>query len=151
MKTTWRNPWTWVLCAWIGLIFFSSTSLAGKESEQAFAYLSSLLFPHLPHDSSSFGAIHLIADKGVHVTLFTVLGTLLWIVLPDTPRKITNCLLFGAVVGSCSEMLQSFFPDRDPAIRDVLINTFGTAVGVVISIVVRNVLTNKLRIASYEQ
>ncbi len=41
-------------------------------------------------------------------------------------------LLCGAIVGSCSEYLQRFFPDRDPAIRDVLINIGGTALGLLI-------------------
>ena len=87
----------------------------------------------LPRDSNSFGVIHLVADKGLHVTLFAVLGILLFQAITNPRRKIVQILLFGLIVGCCSEYLQSFFPDRDPAIRDVFINLAGTGVGVLVS------------------
>ena len=126
-----RDIWVWVLIAWIGVIFSSSTSLAGKTSEQLFSYLSELLFPELHTETSSYATLHFVADKGVHVFLFCVLGILLWKELSKmgVGRKIATALLLGAIVGSCSEILQRFFPGRDPAITDVLINVGATAIG----------------------
>lgn len=115
---------------WIGVIFFSSTSLAAQWCETAFRFLSSIIFGHLGPDESSYGLIHLLADKGFHVGLFLVLALLLWQALPNAQRKIARIILFGAAVGSASEFLQRFFPGRDPAVRDVLINVAGTVVGV---------------------
>lgn len=89
-----------------------------------------MICSHLQLDDSSYGLVHLLADKGVHVSLFFVLALLLWKTLPDAQWKIARILLLGAAVGSASEFLQSFFPGRDPALRDVLINLGGTAVGV---------------------
>lgn len=126
------NAWRWALIAWIGVIFFSSTSLAGEWSEQVFSYLCTLLLSQLKRDSSSYGLIHLLADKSLHLVLFCILAILFWKALPNVRRKIALILLFGAIVGSCSEFLQRFFPGRDPAIRDVLINIGGTAIGLVI-------------------
>jgi len=120
---------------WIGVIFFSSTSTASRWSETAFGYLSGIFISSLPRDSSSFGVIHLAADKGLHVTLFAVLAVLLFRAMADPRHKVVRILLFGLTVGCCSEYLQSFFPDRDPAVRDVLINLGGTAVGVLVSLV----------------
>jgi VanZ family protein len=71
----------------------------------------------------------LLADKSVHVSLFLVLALLLWRILPNAPWKIAAILVSGALVGSASEFLQRFFPGRDPAVRDVLINIGGTAIG----------------------
>ena len=119
--------------AWIGVIFFSSTSAASRWCESAFAYLSALFMSGIPRDSTSFGALHLAADKGLHVTLFAVLGILLYCAMVNPRNKVVRILSFGLVVGCCSEYLQSFFPDRDPAIRDVFINLAGTGVGVLIS------------------
>jgi VanZ family protein len=79
---------------------------------------------------SVYRVIHLLADKGFHVTLFSILAVLLWRAIPAGPRKIISILLVGGIVGSISEGLQSFFPGRDPAIRDVLINIAGTAFGI---------------------
>jgi VanZ family protein len=119
--------------AWIGVIFFSSTSTASRLCETAFSYVSGILLSGIPRDSNSFGVVHLVADKGLHVTLFAVLGILLFQAITNPRRKVVQILLFGLVVGCCSEYLQSFFPDRDPAIRDVVINLAGTGVGVLVS------------------
>lgn len=124
------NPWAAAVLAWIGVIFFSSTSIAAEWSETAFHFISHLLFRRLTTDDPSYNWIHLIADKGFHVTLFSVLAILLWNLLANPRWKIARILVVGAIVGSCSEFLQRFFPGRDPAVRDVLINIAGTGVGI---------------------
>src|ERR1700733_4634197 len=127
------KQWTIVTVAWIALIFFSSTSLAGRWSEGAFRFIANLLFGQaLRSGASLYGVIHLVADKGVHVTLFTVLGILLWMCLPNASKQFILILLIGTAVGSLSEYLQFFFPGRDPAIRDVIINVVGTGFGIVV-------------------
>jgi VanZ family protein len=124
------NAWSWAVIGWIGLIFFSSTSTAGSWSEHAFRYLVKSLFPELWQGSSSYGHVHYLAHKSVHLTLFFVLAILLWKALSNSRSKIAVILLIGAAVGSCSELLQRFFAGRDPAILDVLINVGATALGV---------------------
>jgi VanZ family protein len=124
-----RNGWILAVIVWIGVIFFSSTSLASQWCEEGFHFLSGIIFSHLHPDDSSYGLIHLLADKSVHVGLFLVLALLLWRILPNAPWKIVAILVSGALVGSASEFLQRFFPGRDPAVRDVLINIGGSAIG----------------------
>ena len=128
MKLWWIN-----VAVWIGVIFFSSTSTASYWCESAFNYVSGIFMSGVPRDSTSYGAVHIVADKGLHVTLFAVLGVLLFRAMMDPRKKVVRILLFGFVVGCCSEYLQSFFPDRDPAFRDVLINLGGTALGLLVS------------------
>jgi len=122
------------VAAWIGVIFFSSTSTASRWCESAFSYLYHMLISGVPQNSSSFGAIHLAADKGLHLTLFAILALLLYRAMVAPRHKVIRILSFGLLVGCCSEYLQSFFPDRDPAVRDVFINLAGTGFGVLISI-----------------
>jgi VanZ family protein len=136
VTSSWRNPWVWALVGWIGVIFLSSTSLAYEKSERAFKYLSEIFLAQLQTDTSSEGVVHLLADKSVHIGLFCVLGMLLWKTLPHVRRKIAVVLLQGAIVGSCSEFLQRFFPGRDPAISDLLINVGGTAIGIAVSVAI---------------
>ncbi len=128
------NLWALAVLGWIGVIFFSSTSLAAEWCEHAFSFLSGILFGHLRTDDPSYGLLHLLADKGLHVMMFLILATLLWKLLSNSQWKIARILLAGALVGSCSEFLQRFFPGRDPAITDVLINIGGTAIGIVLSL-----------------
>ena len=118
------------VAAWVCLIFFSSTSLAGEWSEQGFRFLSRHFLTRVDTGSPSYDWIHFLAAKSVHVTLFCVLAILLWRALPTVRPKVLIILMSGAIVGSCSEFLQSFFPGRDPAVRDVLINIGGTAAGI---------------------
>jgi VanZ family protein len=136
-----RNPWNWTLVGWIGVIFLSSTSLAGEKSEQAFSYLSEVFLVRLRTATSFQGVVHLLADKSVHLGLFCVLGILLWKTLANAKRRIPVVLLQGAIIGSCSELIQGFFPGRDPAISDVLVNVVGTAIGIAISIAIAKVRT----------
>jgi VanZ family protein len=124
------KAWRFAVAAWICLIFFSSTSVASEWSESAFSGVTGLLFRQLHPNSHPFEVVHLLADKGLHLTLFCILAILLWQALPQIRRKTITILICGAFVGSCSELLQSFFPGRDPAIRDVFINIAGTAIGI---------------------
>ena len=134
MNTIPKRAWLFPVALWISVIFFSSTSLASRWCESTFTYVSGVLFSQLHPHSSPYEWVHLLADKGLHVTLFCVLAILLWQALPKSRQKVLAIIACGAVVGSCSEFLQRFFPDRDPAIRDVLINVAGTALGVVICV-----------------
>jgi VanZ family protein len=128
-EVVWLKGWWIAVTAWVGVIFFSSTTIASVWCEEAFDFVSGLLFSGMPHDSSSYGIVHLTADKGLHVTLFLVLALLLYRAISDSKTKVAKILGFGFVVGCCSEYLQSFFPTRDPAVRDVFINVSGTALG----------------------
>jgi VanZ family protein len=122
------------IAAWIGVIFFSSTSSAGNWCTQEFWAFSIKLFGP---NHSSLGILSFLAEKSVHVALFLVLGTLLWMAIKaieDIPRKIVVILSLGLLIGSASEFLQRFFPGRDPSVRDVLINLGSTAVGVAVSL-----------------
>ena len=120
------TPWTFATIAWIAVIFFSSTSTAARWCEQAYS-----AFSHYAYGGTN-DWLHFLADKGFHVGLFLILAILLWRTIPDGSWKIALILLFGLSIGSCSEFLQSFFPDRDPALRDVLINLGGTIAGIAV-------------------
>jgi VanZ family protein len=113
-------------------VFFSSTSLARQWSDLAFQAIvganGSASDGHFTH------VLHLVVEKGFHVFMFTVLALLLSRVFASpTLWTISTILLIACVVGMCSEILQAFFPDRDPAIRDVIINFAGAVLGVVIN------------------
>lgn len=143
------NAWSWAAVAWIGVIFFSSTSLAGQSSEEAFSALSHLIV-HLQPGTSSYDVVHLLADKSVHICLFAVFAILLWGALGNATRKVVWILLIGAFIGSCSELLQNLFPGRDPAIRDVFINIGGTGLGLLLRIAILKLHRPERRVASLD-
>ncbi len=116
--------WRVAVALWIGVIFFSSTNLAEQWAEAVWAFLSRQTSVAHPER----GVPYLLLDKGFHVSMFFILALLLCRALPST-RQNYLVVAAGAVIGSCSEYLQSFFPGRDPALRDVLINIGGTVLG----------------------
>jgi VanZ family protein len=130
-----RRLWLAASAAWTGLILFSSTSIAAEYSERAFASLyGSIVRKHLAPEEA-FDRLHFLAEKGLHLTLFFVLGILLWRVFVAARwRRVGAVVLSGLIVGTASELLQGFFPGRDPAIRDVLINMAGSFIGAAASL-----------------
>lgn len=106
----------WILIH-VGLVLFSSTNIAGQASEFAFQF-------YRRWTGLDGGAgLHLLAEKGVHFTLFFTLGVILYYSLMAPRReKVLWVLLLCLLVGSASEGLQSFFPGRDPSLADVPLN-----------------------------
>jgi glycopeptide antibiotics resistance protein len=114
----------------IGAILFSSTSLAGNVLDGAFTrYVTRQVLPYDTYDLYHRYHVHFLAEKDLHLTMFVVLGFLLWRVFPEIRGKAAAVLILGALISCCSELLQSLFPGRDPALRDVLINAAGMALG----------------------
>ena len=119
---------------WLSLIFFSSASIAVGWCGRAFQRIVTVLLAGLPRDQQVYSNLFFAAEKSVHLMLFALLGVLLWRNLPDVPWRFNATLLAGLTVGVASELLQRFFPGRDPTIRDVIINVAGTAIGAAISL-----------------
>ena len=125
-----RGRWLAASGAWTLLIMFSSTSLAAEYSERGFAWLYGSILGKLSRSHATFDRLHFVSEKGLHLTLFLVLGVLLSKLFTATRwRRLAEVVLLGLIVGSASEVLQRLFPGRDPAIRDVLINVAGTLLG----------------------
>lgn len=126
-----HKRWAVAAVAWLALIFFSSTSIAGERSERAYEWVAITLLRHPPHHGGE-DWLHFLAAKSVHLTLFTVFAILLWNALPALRWKFALIISIGLATGICSELLQRLFPDRDPAVRDVLINLGATILGATI-------------------
>ena len=114
------HAWTYLCGLWIGIVLFSSTSLAGEWANAAYReIISRTALPYF------------LAEKGFHVLLFGILGLVLSRMfrgsLLGSPSFV---LLIALAVGVSSEALQAFFPGRDPALRDVIINLCGAILGV---------------------
>jgi VanZ family protein len=135
-----RSTWILLCCLWVCFVFFSSTSLALQWSELAFHAIVGTSDGHFAH------ILHPVADKGFHVFMFTILALLLSrIFASPTLGTIGTILLIACVVGTCSEVLQALFPDRDPAIRDVMINFAGAVLGVLINTLLVRRLSDRSR------
>lgn len=113
---------TLILSVWIGLIFFSSTAIAGRWANGLFAVVS-------VHAGFGEGVAYPLLKKAYHVFLFAVLGG-----LPVSSPSLREPLLWRAVlwsfvIGALSEALQLGFSGRGPSFADVLLNGASGSVG----------------------
>ena len=75
-------------------------------------------------DALPFGAI----ERAANVALFVPVGFLLQAALPRLPGVLTWLLCTAASLGV--EVVQLVLPDRQPTLRDVVLNSLGAALGV---------------------
>jgi len=126
-----------LLILWMGVIFFFS-SQTGMESSQNNALILRIL--------SGMGIdlqwmdpwvnINLVIRKLAHITEYFILA-FLWIrALEDEKRSMAKTLLLSGIFSflyACSdEWHQSFVPQRGPAFRDVLIDSIGIGLAILI-------------------
>jgi VanZ family protein len=128
------------LIALLGLLAFTSTSLAGEASDNFFHFLMALIFAHL-RSRRLLGIMHFTAEKSVHFVLFFVLATLLLKTMPESKCRTLRILSLALLTGIFSELLQFLFPGRDPSVRDVLIDFCGSVSGILWSAVFRRRVT----------
>ena len=108
----------------------SCTDAAGGWCSRVF---DSAFRPWLSQGQQAFWTIRFLAEKSVHVTMFTSLGAVLWRAFRNLKRRTALALATGWAIGCYSELFQRLFPTRDPSIRDVLINWSSVGAGVTVS------------------
>ena len=121
------------------LIFAGSTDLMSSQ------HTSRFLVPFLlwldPHISfKTIELVQLIVRKAGHVTEYAVLAALLWrvirhhwpLVRRNFWRPATVALAVAIIFATTDEFHQSFYPSRGATAHDVVIDTMGAFIGLVI-------------------
>lgn len=122
---------------WMGVILSLTLQPAETSSQLSGGIVSYLYsFVELLGISLSMEQFHFIVRKTAHVSEYFILGLLVFVALkPHTmtfQRKMLIVFLFGIAFASVDEFIQTFVPKRVGAISDVLIDS----VGVVLSLLV---------------
>lgn len=125
---------------WMVLIFSASSDAKSyQHSSLFFEPLMRWLFPHLPQPQIE--AIHHAFRKGCHLTEYAVLVLLLWRAIrqpvkndprpwlwPEAGLALALVFLYAA----SDELHQAFVPTRTAQISDVLVDTSGAAIGLLL-------------------
>ena len=97
------------------------------------------LFPHISQNALDFWV--LVGRKCAHLTEYAILGWLFWRILrrptkgdarPWRWREALGAVLLVAAYASTDEIHQIFVPHRQPAVHDVLIDTSGAVLGMIL-------------------
>ena len=128
------------VAAWMLLIFIGSTDLLSSQHTSRF--IGPLLRWLIPGISeASLERAHLIVRKCGHVTEYGVLAWLLWrarrkpAMNPPRPwlwAEAAFALCVAAAYAGTDEIHQSFSPSRYASVEDVLIDTLGAGVGLLL-------------------
>ena|ERR1043166_5105698 len=122
---------------WMAVIFQLSTDLGSAAStSRIIEPLLHWLFPNM--SSGSIKEVHLFVRKGGHLCEYVVLALLLWRAMSKTRpgengsplwKTALLALVVCAAYAGTDEFHQSFVHTRGPSVRDVLIDTCGSLLG----------------------
>ena len=125
---------------WMGVIFFASTDLgSASHTSQVIEPLVKWIKPDATPEQLDF--VHFIVRKTAHLTEYAILAILVFRALrmssaaqtnPRSLRLIGIALIFSAAYASLDEFHQSFVSQRTACAQDVLIDTTGAFVALVI-------------------
>jgi VanZ family protein len=130
---------------WMAVMFTASAD--SHSYEHSFSIVGPLLrwlFPNMPPDRIDL--IHHILRKCAHLTEYAILALLLWRALHVSKNKLPvwswpkvgGTLLLVFLFAASDEFHQSFVPTRTPLFSDVLIDTSGGAIGLLVFWFVRH-------------
>lgn len=128
----------------MALIFSASTNLgAPSNTSHFFRPIMHWLFPAMGEETLDL--IHHCIRKTAHFVEYAVLGILAWRTVRVDPafasfsprRKLWFALIFCLLYASTDEFHQIFVPTRQPAVQDVMLDTSGSAFGVLAAWAVR--------------
>jgi len=119
------------------LIFAMSTDLGSASNTSLFVEpFLRWLFPSASH--GTIQEIHFYIRKSAHLGEYAILGVLFWRALRHTISSDARrsqwkvavvALLLSATYAATDEFHQSFVPSRSASVRDVMIDTVGTFIG----------------------
>lgn len=125
---------------WMCVVFTASADTHSyQHSSRILAPILHWLFPSM--DKHTLDVCLLLGRKCAHLTEYAILGTLVWrafrkpvryTTLPWSWREVGYSVLFVALYASTDEFHQSFVATRDPAIHDVVIDTTGATLALLL-------------------
>jgi VanZ family protein len=128
---------------WVGVIFIGSTDLMSAEHTSRFVVpFLRWLKPDI--SAETVASIHFIVRKCTHVGEYAIL----WLLLLRAGTLMTNSrrsipILYVSVLGVClivaatDEFHQTFVASRGASLRDIMIDTSGAVLGLVIASIIR--------------
>ena len=130
----------WLLYILLGLIVFFiwDNSMQTGGSSDGFSLLFAETFAHIVNKLGFHGNIwtlNRIVRKLAHLTEFTILGGVLSTILRRyiTYGTVIKTIGLGMLIASLDEFIQLFSPGRSSQISDVLIDTVGVVIGILVA------------------
>ena len=129
----------WILYILLGLIVFFiwDNSMQNGGSSDGFSLLFAETFVPIANKLGFHGNIwtlNRIVRKLAHLTEFTILGSVLYTILRRyiTYGTVIKTIGLGMLIASLDEFIQRFSPGRSSQFSDILIDTVGIFIGILV-------------------
>ena len=129
----------WLLYILLGLIVFFiwDNSMQTGGSSDGFSLLFAETFAHIVNKLGFHGNIwtlNRIVRKLAHLTEFTILGGVLYTILRRyiIYGTVIKTIGLGMLIASLDEFIQLFSPGRSSQVSDILIDTVGVVIGILV-------------------
>ena len=130
----------WILYILLGLIVFFiwDNSMQNGGSSDGISLLFAEIFAPIVNKLGFHGNIwtlNRIVRKLAHLTEFTILGSLLYTILRRyiTYGTVIKTIGLGMFIASLDEFIQRFSPGRSSQFSDILIDTVGVVIGILVA------------------
>lgn len=110
------------------LMIFLFSNEPGSDSSSTSLWFARFLMHVFSEDTAQF-----IVRKGAHFTIYTCLGFCVYRALPAMKHKWLIALLICVLYAASDEWHQSFIPNRSAALKDVLLDSCGSGLGLLLS------------------
>ena len=129
----------WILYILLGLIVFFiwDNSMQNGGSSDGFSLLFAETFASIANELGFHGNIWIlnrIVRKLAHLTEFTILGGVLYAILRRyiTYGTVIKTIGLGMLIACLDEFIQLFSPGRSSQFSDILIDTVGIVIGILV-------------------
>ncbi len=130
----------------LNLVFIWGNSLLpGPVSGAISQWLRDILAQLFPGEPSDPDSGHGLLRKLAHLTEFACLGALFSWLFGMLRKKAIFALPCGFVAASIDETIQRFVPGRGPGFADVLIDTLGVLVGMILLVLGHTIRKKSLK------
>lgn len=114
------------------LFIWGNSLLPGSVSGAISKFVSYVVYQVILGQPNVGGGGHGLLRKVAHFTEFACLGVFLTRLLFWMKKPRVLALAGAFLVACCDETIQRFVPDRGPSFKDVLIDTSGATVGIIL-------------------
>lgn len=149
-----KNIWVGSTIIWMGLIYYMSNQSASISSSQSGGFINML--SNLPIIGNTIkglmkiGIAEFLIRKSAHMFLYFILAILIYMVFKNiNNRKAYLYSIIGCFIYACTdEIHQLFITGRSGEFKDVLVDTLGATIGLLLVFIINKILNlrkNKIK------
>ncbi|CEK32861.1 acetobutylicum phosphotransbutyrylase,Predicted integral membrane protein,VanZ like family [[Clostridium] sordellii] len=149
-----KNIWVGLTIIWMGLIYYMSNQPASISSSQSGGFINMLsnlpIIGNTIKELMKIGIAEFLIRKSAHMFLYFMLSILIYMVFKNINNKKAYLYsIIGCFIYACTdEIHQLFIIGRSGEFKDVLVDTLGATIGLLIVFIINKILNlrkNKIK------